>query len=1279
MTLHSINFGRGIVLLILGIAIGTGLFLQSRLSPETLRDQVVAALNEMFAIPVELDEEQVEIQLKHGLVIHNLVIPYPKGAGPPGDAIRAEKIDITIDQKKLLSGEVVVTHVHVHGLTLLLRRDATKGGVPGLPDILKAQDDAGPGDGPPPPRVQILPGEHGSWIVLEDLGPSGADDGYPQILSTGRRLKLKCKNATFRQTTEEQRLTVHLEDGRLGSGEVVVSRPSDGGNAFVDVKLRNLSLKRSDFVALAEELRGHMPPVRASGRADLVGHVEFSNDWSEMHTCVVKGRLHRIEGGFGNFFTGEPHGYRFKFRNGSADIDVQWPQMRIRNFQSEYLNSTGEVGTIAADLVLDASAGWHFPRVGFELHARDMRAIEFDMRKMLNPLLIKQVLDPFKTEGTFDVDVTVTKLPAMPEKFDLEVRFRDATATFAGHLDEETRRRYGFEYPLRRGSGIIRYESNLVNSHGLHDRFELLDTRGFRPIIGADADDPQEVEVKVKADATFYMVPVENPAVHTNVSIEVENLPIDQRLEDAFRRSGLEVPYAGLNLKGWVRRLAIDIRADGWKENAPIATYTADLEGCSMRFDAFPLGVDDITGRIVKFDRDPDGSADSIVELRGMLGQIEGGGHIGASGIVRIAPDGSRHRAIQIHTDDLPLGPALMRAFENSAIADSPLLDVWRDLRPHGRVGSEIDIVDDKVALKVLLAGDAHLGGLRGVDLPITHLKGELLIADNKVMIGNPDGIDGISAKLGDVSLWLGGSLDDTGRVKLTATARNVELTEPIHRLVEQVAPRGGEILRSLGLQANSRAHILIGVERTDSDAVPRINAEFTELSVHAQFAGVPLTVMGGSVKLDDEWVAAENLQVTLQDATVNVRSFRIPRALDGPGRIVLNATDLHPDKHLRKILGSEFGRTVGPNIRIDLTDFGIEFNRGDESIVLNGRVDLRRSQLTEEQTHRLEPTGLLGFSPITVQLPKRPGDAIEVRGVLEFEGVNMNLPVPIYDLSGELRISKGVIREGLEFEGMVANASATAFGRRFTNADMAVEYGPVLLRMHEMVGEFYGGEIVGAVAVHFEEPGGFDVYLQVKDASLSELLKEEGIIEDEYSGSIDCTLQLESLSNEVRHMRGKAQFRIKEGSLLQVPGLRMVLGVLGRVAPFGESPRFKTAAIDIKIRGEALEVERLQLSTAVNDIFGYGRMTIYGDLDLLVFPQVTKAIDLPRFLDVPVLSAIGNAWFKNVNEIRIEGTMSSPVLRRRVLPILTRAPKPFTQSPHANYPRRARPRVLPK
>jgi len=1276
MRLRSITFGRGIVLLILGIAVGTGLFLQSRLSPETLRDQVEAALEKMFDAPFELDEDQVEIQLKHGLVIHNLVIPYPYpypgdgSGGRAGDAIRAEKIDILIDQTKLLAGEVVVSRVHIHGLTLRLRRDPTHGGVPSLPGILRPPDGDGEGEGPPPPAIVVSPGENGSWLILEDLGPTGAGDTFPQILNAARPLMLRCVDAKF--DPDEQSITAQFEGGRLGFGEVTLSRPPDGGDITIDVELTDLSLERDDFAALAEELRGHMPPVRASGHADLEAHARFSADGQELREVTVDGRIHDVEGGFGNLFTGERHDYPFEFRNGHAAIKVRWPKMEIENFAAEYVSPSGRIGSIGANLMLDASYGWEFPRVAFKLHAENMEAVEFDMRRMLKPLLIEQVIDPFRTEGTFDIDVSVQKLPSLPENYSLEIRFRDATASFAGHLDKETRRRLGFEYPLSRGTGIVRYESNLVNSHGLYDRFELVNTRGYRPIVGARPGDPQEVEVKVRAEATFYTVPVGNPATHATVDIEVANLPIDARLDEAFKRAGIPVPYTDFNLTGWIRRLAIHIESDGWGENTPIATYTADLDGCTALFDPFPLGVSELTGRVVMYDRDPAGSEDSVVDLCGLFGNIVGGGHVGASGRIHIAPDGSRKRAVQIYTDDLPLGPALVNAFENSAVADSPLLDIWNELRPYGVLGCELDIVGDDLSIHVQLAGNTHLRGFRGVGLPIKHLKGDLTVSQAQVKIRD------LSGTLGDASLWISGDVDDKGGLYLTGSIQNVLFTDPITRLLERVAPEGGKFLRTLALDPSSRADVALSVTRADTDSPTRINAEFTELVLATHVAGVPLSIRGGRIQLDDNLIEASGMHVTAKNADLFVRSFEIPRSLDGPGAVVLNANDLHPHEHLRMLLGPAFGESLGPNVLVDLKDFRIEFNRGDESLLLSGAVDLRRIRLTEEKTTRLEPTGLLGFSPLTIRLPENQGDPIQLYGVVEFEGVNFNVDVPIYDLSGELRISEGSIGDSLEFTGAVARASATAFGRRIDHAKMGVEFGPVFLRLQDMTAKFYGGDLIGAIAVHSEEPGGFDVDLQVTGASLSQLLKEEGIDEDEYSGSIDAKLQLQSHSNKVRHMRGRAEVRITEGRLLQIPGLRMVLGVLGRVAPFGESPRFNTAVLDVNVRGESLEVERLHLSTAVNDIHGYGLMTIHGDLDLLIFPQVTKAIDLPRFLDVPFLSAIGNAWFKNVNEIRIEGTIGSPALRRRALPILKSAPKSFTQSPHANFPRRVRPRVLP-
>ena len=112
---------------------------------------------------------------------------------------------------------------------------------------------------------------------------------------------------------------------------------------------------------------------------------------------------------------------------------------------------------------------------------------------------------------------------------------------------------------------------------------------------------------------------------------------------------------------------------------------------------------------------------------------------------------------------------------------------------------------------------------------------------------------------------------------------------------------------------------------------------------------------------------------------------------------------------------------------------------------------------------------------------------------------------------------------------------------------------------------------------------------------------------------------------------------------------------------------------------GVPLRSKGTTLGALVVQSYREDRRHTEADLDLLVFPQVTKAIDLPRILNVPVLSSIANAWFRNVNEIRIEGTLDSPALRRRAFPFLNPERRAFTQSAHAVHARTVRPRVLPE
>jgi hypothetical protein len=161
--------------------------------------------------------------------------------------------------------------------------------------------------------------------------------------------------------------------------------------------------------------------------------------------------------------------------------------------------------------------------------------------------------------------------------------------------------------------------------------------------------------------------------------------------------------------------------------------------------------------------------------------------------------------------------------------------------------------------------------------------------------------------------------------------------------------------------------------------------------------------------------------------------------------------------------------------------------------------------------------------------------------------------------------------------------------------------------------------------------------------------------------------------------MEGQGQIRLREGQLFRVPGMRSIIATLNRVTPLQTNSRFRTAEVDFTVGGETFDVRRLHFATATNDVYCNGRVSVYGDLDLVVKPQVTRMLDLPRWINIPVLSTLLNLWHKTAYEIRLEGTIRSPNLRLRPFPFLKRKPgQPFTQSAHAGRAGRLRPGLLP-
>ncbi|MEM8884770.1 MAG: AsmA-like C-terminal region-containing protein [Planctomycetota bacterium] len=1268
------TFGRGIVLVILGMAIGTGLFLQSWLSSDTLTAQVARALRDRFAAPFNLHPDQIELDLESGLIIRNLAIPYPDERET--NAIVAERIEITVDHEALMGGIVHIRQVDVHGLTLTLRRDPARDGLPGLPGILRPPPPASGEEGPPPPLFRVHPGIGGSWLVLREEKEDAARTGpYPRLLRSDRPLLLNCVRAEVRPTEGGRHITAAFRGDQLTQGTLNLELFPYENRVVLDVEMEQLTLKREDFNELSDELRSILPPIIAEGRTDVEAHAEIQLNPGKIRDLSVTAAVSELNGSFGNMFTGESHDYPFRFADGSATVEVRGSQLRVDDFKAKYLSPAGDVGQFRGKVFLDWELGPAAPLLDVELEARNMRGAEFDLRRMLQRDVVENLVDPFRVAGLFDLDIKVQKIPARLPKMWLDIHYREGTATFAGHLDPETRRRFGFDYPLERGEGYAHYESNLINSHGAYDIFVMEDVRGFRTIQDPAPGGPEEVEVRVDGELIFYGEPIEDPIRHAVVRVRVDDLPIDGKLEESFRKSGLDLPYRGLNLEGWVDQIAIDIVLDGWADDRPYASYAIDLRDCSIAYENFPLEVRNIAGRIRKHDRDPRGRDAEVIEFENLRGDAVGGGTIRAGGRVLMPTLGAEEWKVEVATDDLRLGPALAQALARSTAEGSEILTLWDKLGPHGTVGARVRIGAEETDVDVLLRGDAHLRGYGDTRCPISHLVGSLSIRGNDVEIHQ------VKGRIGTGALWISGELTENGGIDISSSLHHLTFTPEVLDLIGAFAPTAAPRLRDLKIGPKSSADMALHVVRPSADDPTQLDATLTKLVLAAELGGVPVDVRGGPVRVRDDHFDARDLRVRTLEATVQVREARIPRAVDGHGWVMIDARDLVPEQHLVPILGPGVYGFLGPDIRVDLERFRVEFNRGDETLLFSGAVDLRRIRAPGPQGSKyLAPTGRLGLSPLTVRLPgpdaKRP---VRVSGVIEYEDLNLSIPVDIKDMNGELLIAEGTFTDHFACTGAIQHGSAVVFGRTIEEASLNIDFSRELMRFHDLDADFYEGRLRGDVDVHFEDPGGFRIDLRMEKSSLAAFLKDEGMSGDEYSGLVSGALQLESPSSQVRHMRGRAELRITEGQLLKVPGLRNLLGVVGRVVPFGDRPRFKQCDIDLDIRGETFDVQRLHLSTNVNDIYGFGRMTLYGDLELLIFPQVTRAIDLPRLANVPFLSAIGNAWFKNVNEIRVEGTIDSPVLRRRALPAFKKDPKPFTQSPHAIDPQRARPRVLPE
>ncbi|MDH3590893.1 MAG: hypothetical protein OER88_03390, partial [Planctomycetota bacterium] len=666
-------FGRSLALLALGIALGVGLFLARHLRPAALKLQVREALEEVFLAPFEFDD--VILDLNTGIELRGLRVLYDDDLA----AIEAERVALTVDHQRLLNGEVIIRQVDVDGLVVRLRPDLS--GAPGLPGVLRppAEDSSSTAA---PPLIRLRSGTTGSAIELHDLN----------WMRGSAAIRIECQTAEGHADGP-----LYVVNGSFSGehiGRLSLRLRYDEPNQTLDLaaEANDMAWTREFWQKFSPETLAMLPPVETAGSASATGSARFLLAPWRLDHCRVDGELKGLEGAFGNIHTGEREGLPFAISQGGARLSYEDGVITMRDFAADYVSPGGRVGQLKAKLDLDLTRVE--PHLDLKLNARGMRVETDDLRKLLPPQVVSAVIEQFLPGGTFNFDLAISQRPALPESVSLDLRIEDGHLNYAGEFDELTGRRFGFRYPLSRCRGHLVIDTNIPTPHGWADRVVIHGIDGYNPIARPRPEGPSDVAVHAKGRVVTYATAEGEPKRdEIAIDIDAKNLPIDAKLATAFASTPDGTPYEKFDLTGWAKTVAIRVRRDAFSDDPRArATYDVELVDCAIAYEAFPLRLRKISGRILSREPPPDENGVSwrTLEMKDMHGEADGGGTFTANGLVRQDDRGTDELTLAIGAKGLVLGPELDECLDAAPIIGEELRRLWRRLDPSGTVDAEL-------------------------------------------------------------------------------------------------------------------------------------------------------------------------------------------------------------------------------------------------------------------------------------------------------------------------------------------------------------------------------------------------------------------------------------------------------------------------------------------------------------------------------------------------------------------------------------------------------------
>ena len=1245
--------GRAVVLLIVGGVIGLTLFLARHLSPANLQRQVRDALGQVFSAEINM---QVELALESGIKLRKLRVLYKDGE----PAIEIERAVLYVDKERLLQGVVEIPQVDLYGLTVRLRPDPDLDGMPGLPGILRPPE--GPMKRSELPIIRVRKGTEHSRIEITDA----------PFVQSQRRLDFRIKSFEGRQDGVPYIVYVELEEPNLGNISVTLSYDHAEDTIASRTQLHGVDLPTVLRLAGVDVLRSPAVDVQLEeGQATGLIEWTFALQSHDDDRFRAWADLSGIAGRIGDASRAPNLDALPRLKNGKAHLVLEEGMLLLHRFEADYESPRGERGLLR--LALDEQGEPETGRIPLRdgagrqrLHfvGKNITATTDDLRLLLAPESGPQILDRYNPAGTFDFDLLLGESPQGEAVLEAVLEFRDGYLRYDGRLlDPATGKREGFPYPLDRCRGKLEVRTNVPTEYGPARELIFTGIRGYHAIRDPAPDGPKDALFVMNGHITTYQFDPSEPET-VDLTIVGRNLPIDQDLHAAFAKNVNGVPYEDFEFSGMATRVGVHILRSAHEDDTTYAHYDITLKDCSIAYKPFPIHVVRVSGNVREdtLPLDPQGKRLSRLVIKNMTGELQDGGTLEAHGVLLEQPDGTSEPDLHVTGHDLELGADLRRALRSTTGAGATVTRLWNQLRPSGRVYVEARIRDlSSPELNIDLGGQVRIAGYGDAECPIEKLRGRLML-QNGVFV-----LEDVSGELGSSSLSLKGEMDPNGASRMEASVRGLVFDPPVRDLMGALFPGDVAALGLLEPGAESRVDLDFKAQRATADEPMVYTATAQNLLLRLRIGDRRVVLRGGSVHFAQDRITLHDLDLREGKSWVRIEHGVLNLPWRRGGKLLLDARDLKPEGHLSQIFADSAREALGDEVRIDLEDFEISMRPASRRLVLAGGIDVRRIRLPRGgEPEAIEPTGAYELSPLTIALPEQPGDPVQFFGLIRFRGVRPRTTLELTDLSGLMFVAQGTVGDGgVYIRGAMRETSMLFRGRRIEQASLDLTVDKDYIRLDDIEARFYNGTLTGTVEANIADPFAYEVDVQLRDVDLGLLTRGDMPRTERISGVLDADLLLAAPSGDPRHLSGRGHISVRDGALLDVPLLRPLFAVLRRVTPIKSRPRFNKGIVEFTMTGEQIEITRLHLSSGVNDIKASGTISVYGDLDLQIKPQVTRIIDMPGLLQTPLFAWVGKLWNKAVYEIRLEGTLSNPELITRGLPFMARERRKYTESSH--------------